>query len=322
MLVANFGDSYKEQYLLKTVRNSLLTALVMDTLGVLFSDFKSAEIKSWLQTDRTVLPKSKRTRKASFNTDFSVLLLHVFKQTTPIFSEDLHDYKRELTEALQIYYYAVGSMKSDNRYVRTVRGEPNTGISLPVGLLLGMYASCVFMERSMLYDLVEVTCRCLGLKSRDRDDVRMLAFLSYQLANHGYFGYQHFQELFSHRAVPAFMYRICRELMRNHSDLEYLSEPFASHVCGSMSYAEYVTVESMYYLCRVDSSFLKELLPSGPKDQLIHVFHTQGADLADVAFIYGGLCTLSEQNYSLVTKPLREGVSARRIVDDFFQAIA
>ena len=313
-------NSYKDRWLLKTVRNSILTALAMDSLGTILEDYKPGERLKWLSGDRTSYPKTKKPRKASFNTDFTVLMLAVFTQVIPTERDDLPYYRDELTLALQNYYYAVASTKSNNRYVRVLRGETDTGIVLPVGLILGMYAAVTFADRGFLYELVDVTCKCMSLKGRDKDDVKFYAFLSYRLANDGYFGYQYFKELLSHKVVPPFVYRLFKEIMAHHCDVEYLVEPFETHTHAGLSYAEHSLTEVMFYMCRVDSKYPKEVLPSGPKDQLADVF-TSETGLADIGFLYGGLCTLSEQNYSLVTKLIREGVSSRKIVEEFFRYV-
>lgn len=313
-------NSYKDRWLLKTVRNSMLTALAMDSLGTILEDYKPGERLKWLGGERTSYPKTRKPRKASFNTDFTVLMLTVFTQVMPTEKEDVLFYRDELSLALQNYYYAVASPRSDNRYVRVLRGESDTGIVLPVGMLLGMYAAVMFVDRAYLYDLVDVTCRAMSLKSRDRDDVKFYAFLSYRLANDGYFGYQYFKELLSHKVVPPFVYRLFKEIMAHHSDVEYLAEPFETHAQPGLSYAEHSLTEAMFYMCRVDSSYPKDVLPSGPKDQLADVF-TSDTGLADIGFLYGGLCTLSEQNYSLVTKPIREGVYSRKAVEEFFKYV-
>lgn len=313
-------NSYKDRWLLRAVRNSMLTALAMDSLGTILEDYKPGERLKWLSGERTSYPKPRKVRKASFNTDFTVLMLTVFTQVVPTEKEDILLYREELSLALQSYYYAVASPRSNNRYVRVLRGESDTGIVLPVGMLLGMYAAVMYVDRAYLYDLVDVTCKAMSLKSRDQDDVKFYAFLSYRLANDGYFGYQYFKELLSHKVVPPFVYRLFKEIMAHHCDVEYLTEPFYVHTQPGLSYAEQSLTEAMFYMCRVDSGFPKDVLPSGPKDQLADVF-TSDIELSDIGFLYGGLCTLSEQNYSLVTKPLREGVYSRKTVDEFFKYV-
>lgn len=300
----------------------MLTALSLDSLGTILEDYDPDARIKWLLGDRTSYPKAKKPRKASFNTDFTVLMLTVLTQVMPAGKEDMPDYSSELTVALQTYYYAVASPRSDNRYVRVLRGETDTGAAMPVGMILGMYSAAIFADRAFLYTLVEEACKCLTMKSRDRDDVKFYAFLCYRLACDGYFGYAYFKELMAHKVVPPFLYKVFKDMMRQHDDVDYLSEPFVVHqpeCC--LSEAERVISESMFYMCRVDSSYAKEVLPSGPKDQLADVFTSETSNLADVGFVYGGICTLSEQNYSLVTKPLREGVGSRRVVEDFFRYV-
>lgn len=313
---------YDQRWLRKTVRNSMLTALAMDSLGTILEDYSPDDRVQWLQGDRNTYPKAKKPRRASFNTDFMILMMAVMAQVSPSSLDDLLEYRDELQLALNTYYYAVASPRSDNRYVRTLRGESNTGIAIPVGMFLGMYAAVVQSDRSFLYALVDETCRGIGLKNRDRDDVRMYAFLACRLAQDGYFGYTSLRELMAHRAVPPFLFNTLKHMMRHHVNVEYLSEPYvAAVVVHGCSSAEVVITESMFYMCRVDASFPRHVLPSGPKDQLVEVFTSEANALADIAFVYGGLCTLSEQNYSLLTKPLRESVPARKIVDDFFRYV-
>lgn len=300
----------------------MLTALAMDSLGTIFEDYDPDARIRWLRSERVTYPKSKKPRRASFNTDFMVLLLTVMTQVMPTSQEDMQDYRDEVNVALQNYYYAVASPRSDNRYVRMLRGETGTGVAIPTGMLLGMYSAAIFADRVFLYTLVDETCRCLSMKSRDKDDVKFYAFLCYRLAIDGYFGYAYFKELMAHKLVPPFLYRVFKNMMDKHQDVDYLSEPFwALDVNSGLTAAETVITESMFYMCRVDASFSKEVLPSGPKDQLAEVLTSETSGLADIGFVYGGVCTLSEQNYSLITKPLREGVAARRTVEDFFRYV-
>lgn len=313
---------FDQRWLIKTIRNSMLTALAMDSLGTIFEDYSPDARIRWLQGDRNSYPKTKKPRKASFNTDFMVLMLAVMTQVMPTTVDDMEDYQTEFQVALNQYYYAVASPRSDNRYVRVLRGDTNTGLSIPVGMFVGMYSAVVFADRSFLYALVDATCKTLCLKSRDRDDVKFYAFLCYRLAIDGYFGHSYFKELMAHKVVPSFIYKVFKNMMASHIDVDYLSEPYIVHQPSCcFSVAESVITESMFYMSRVDASFNRDILPSGPKDQLAEVFTSETSGLADIGFVYGGICTLSEHNYSLITKPLRENVGVRKVVDDFLKYV-
>lgn len=308
---------FRDRWLIQSVRNAMLTALSMDVLGTILSTYTPENRLKWLAGARTSYPAFNHKRRASFNTDCTVLLLSVFMNITPVQLSDLDEYRDELRRAFEQYYSAVESPNSTNPYVQLTRGVSDTGIAIPLGMIIGMYAAVALVDRTFLYSLISTTCKALGLSKEDQRDTKLYAFLAYRLSIDGYFGYSYFKELIAHNVIPAIVYKVFKDMMVHCNDEEYLVEPFDSEI--DISVTERPIVQSLYYLCRVDSSFPREVLPSGPKDQLSEIFTATGVNLANVSYVYGGLCTLSEQNYSLVTKPLRENTSARKVVDEFFQ---
>lgn len=314
--------SSKRRYLLRAARNAMLTALAMDALGTILENYPEARRMEWLAGDRTSFPKVVKGRRASINTDMLVLLATVLERIVPGEDVDMAEYVDELAMALRNYHAVVVVPGSQNRYIRSLGGESDTGIAMPVGFTLGVYAACASLHRAALHRLVEDTCCVMQLCHKDSADVGLFAFLAYRLLNDGYFGYVAMRELFAHGCVPPLADRMVRDIMCHHADIDYLCEPFACHSMEEPTYSEAVLAEAMFYMCRVDLGSPRTVLPSGPKDQLGEVFTSDECDLADIGFVYGGYCTLSEQGYSLVTKPLREGTPGRKVVEDFFRFVA
>lgn len=313
-------SSFKRKWLLKTARNSFLTSLALDSIGTIFEDYSKEERDAWFSGARTAYPKSKKVRKASFNSDFVVVMMLSLMQSLPLRLEDMCAYDDDLTTFLQSYYYMVASPRTDNRYVLSLQGQSDTGIVFSIAMCLGVYAACMGIQRDMLIMLVTTVAKKVGLHRRDWPSALALAYLSYRLLREAYFGYTYFTELLAQNMVPPFAYSVFTEMMENHHNVGYLSQSFSTHKRVGVSNTEDTIMRAMYHMCRVDLGCHKTLMPSGPKDQLHDLFDDDSDKhrFADFGFVYGGLCTLSEQLYSLVTKPLREGVVSRQVVDDFF----
>jgi hypothetical protein len=181
------------------------------------------------------------------------------------------------------------------------KGTTDENIVLGTSLALGLYCSLSDLDQDDLIKMVNSAITAFGVTKHDCSVYYYLAITAYQLINDGYLRPQHFDDLSRLNLVSGNLltalswlnvYAFCR--------ITYTDVPV--ELLSPLTYSERITVMSLYYLFQSFSGYGKK--PRFAVEDFVG--NTPALGTADLLFVYSALCTASEHQYLLFTKPLQE----------------
>jgi len=315
----SFGEHWRRQ----ATRKSLLTAMAFDALGSALEPYSPKQRVNWFGGERVMLKRNAR-RVGTFNTQFMLLLLQTLAFTNPIEEDMCKEYESDLKSVLGYYVEQVNQSRTHNRYILMLRGAEDTGISISVGMAIGYYGAMLggtFEVLPLLESLCDSTASAVRLKSADRKDAYLYAVNIARLVRAGYFCAEHLEELVIHGVVPKSLDKFVKHLIDEHDNPSVFEGAFKGEHSNATTQAQKVLAEVFYYMCRVNLQHGSKEVPSTPRQQLPDIFGSPLSGLTDLAFVYGGVCTASEQNHTLLPNTYRENVGGAELVDELFNYV-
>lgn len=183
-------------------------------------------------------------------------------------------------------------------------GTTAENITFGTAISLGLYCAMVEMEQDEFIQMINNAIVSFQISKHDCSVYYYLALTTYQLINDGYLRPQHFDDLsrlnlMSGNFLTALswlnVYAFYKDTYCNG-----LLAPL--EIMAPLTYAERVAAMSVFYLFQSFSGYGKK--PRFAVEEFVG--NTPMLDEADVLFVYSALCTASEHQYLLFTKPLQE----------------
>lgn len=185
--------------------------------------------------------------------------------------------------------------------------KPNTtevtdeNVIFGTSIALGLYCSLVELDQDNLITMINSAIVTFGISKNDCSIYYYIAITTYQLMNDGYLRPQHFNDLSRLNLVSGNLltalswlnvYAFCR--------VTYTTIP--TELLVPLTYAERITIMSLYYLFQSFSGYGKK--PRFAVEDFVS--NTPALHQSDLLFVYSAICTASEHQYLLFTKPLQE----------------
>lgn len=185
-------------------------------------------------------------------------------------------------------------------------GTTDENIVFGTSIALGLYCAMVELDQDELIAMINVAIQSFGVSKHDYSVYYYLALTTHQLINDGYLRPQHFDDLTRLNLISGHFLTVLSWLnvYAFYKDT-YTIGAFAAapqELLASLTYAERVTAMSVFYLFQSFSGYGKK--PRFAVEEFVG--NTPMLHEADVLFVYSALCTASEHQYLLFTKPLQE----------------
>lgn len=183
-------------------------------------------------------------------------------------------------------------------------GTTAENITFGTAIALGLYCAMVEMEQDEFIRMINNAIVSFQIAKHDCSVYYYLALTTYQLINDGYLRPQHFDDLsrlnlMSGNFLTALSWLNVYAFYKD----TYCSDLLAPlEIMSPLTYAERVAAMSVFYLFQSFSGYGKK--PRFAVKEFVG--NTPMLDEADVLFVYSALCTASEHQYLLFTKPLQE----------------
>lgn len=187
-----------------------------------------------------------------------------------------------------------------------VKGTTDENIIFGTSIAVGLYCALIDLDQDETIEMVNAAIYCFGIVNGNCSVYYYLALTIYQLINDGYLRPQHFDDLarlnlMSGQFLTALswlnVYAFYKDTYHKGA---YMSAPL--EIVSPLTYAERVTAMSVFYLFQSFSGYGKK--PRFAVEEFVG--NTPMLNEADVLFVYSALCTASEHQYLLFTKPLQE----------------
>jgi hypothetical protein len=307
---------------LKLTRHSLLTALSMDTLAFAFTPRSQKDILAWFGSSKTMYPLHSKNKKlnnrGSYTADFILALMNTLSEVNPIEFDDLY----ELSDEVSIAVASIPTKWNVDYFIDAydvhMSKQESTVLPIAAGMVAAYYCGLTDSSFQFLLDLFASFQSVFNFSDRDFDAGIATAILVYRLYHTGWFCCESMEELISLSVVNGILKERIELLIENSLNGEFLSNRVTTDLIGEeLNYAESVLWQSLFYMTRVSTAYPREITKSLPRDQLPEIMIGRLTLPADVASLFGCLCTVSEPNYHpLVNKHLREGTVYVSEVDE------
>jgi hypothetical protein len=317
----------RKTYLKKAARFSILTGMVLDTVGFALEDYAHEDQVKWCIGRRDFVPRHLKNTllngRGSFNSSMFTLVFKSLAESAPEGAEDVRYAVGDLKEYLSGY---LGVVKADrpvllSRWAAQTQ-DNDTGLVIPVALAVGYYCAIAEFDSLTFFILLDRVLDVFDLDHQTRITGTAAGFLCFNLLYEGYYCGEALDTLLQYGVVPealhVFVEHLRDTLFLEDSALivEALSLPFGYFRESNLAYSQRLLGTVMFYMARVGTGFLKQTLRSLPRDQIMHVMTSPNLVPADAGFLFGMVCTASEQEHPLVIRPLRESVEHRRTLDE------
>lgn len=233
---------------------------------------------------------SKPYGSAGFNTLMFLFLLRILSDTIPFTRLDVADTARQVEKEIS----RVAFTDSDKIQKHLDNPRQDIGLSLPIGLAVGYYSAITNLTLDVVRDLAEGVAAGAGLPSDQRRTTMGISYLVWSLANTGYFGSEDCETLLNLGFASKDLSEFLIDVYCNAVEAEYWEKP-KSDVFVNLGYSERCLAQAIWYLMRIATHLKFDVgFPTVAKENLNEVFadpFTGGG----AAFLFGSLCTLSEQ---------------------------
>lgn len=291
----------------------------MDMIGLALSGYDTEARRLYLATDKTVFPAHKDLQKTfnnkgSFNSNFSLYLLEKLADFCPVEFNDIFEFAEFLKDNTNSYHnfvhqydFIVSDVSHEyafDKYFKqylSSESPKDEGIVISIAIIAGLYTAYIDQDVLFLLTLFDSMCDVYSVPKQ----LQMLAYIIYRLCYTGYFGYHMMEEVIDSSLVDESFDEFFSLLVEHNIDREFLSKPFDDKLVKTNTYSEQLLAETLFYMCRVDAAYRTENFKSLPREQLFEIY-TSRKYPADLAFLFGVLCTVSEQMHPLIPKNLRE----------------
>lgn len=185
-------------------------------------------------------------------------------------------------------------------------GTTDENILFGTSIALGLYCALIELDQDETIEMVNAAISTFGVLKSNCSVYYYLTLTMHQLINDGYLRPQHFDDLTRLNLISGHFLTVLSWLnvYAFYKDT-YTVGAFATapqELLASLTYAERVVAMSVFYLFQSFSGYGKK--PRFAVEEFVG--NTPMLHEADVLFVYSALCTASEHQYLLFTKPLQE----------------
>lgn len=289
------------------VRHSILTAVAMDALGTTLAELPEADRVKWCYSDKLSFPKHPHKKPNNVGSEMSSIftaVLSALATINPVDENDLPDTLNEIRTEFEIRESVIDQLQTESAY------------PLALAAAIGYYAVLSETSFRIATRLIVQIFEAFAIPESSLRGTVLFAFAVYRLVQSGYFGHQQLQEFLDESMVPESLQAFVERLMDHHLDADFLQLPFSVHYVENLNQVERAVAESFYYMSRIATAYPKKVLLATPRDQLVEVFTSDVNHPSALGFVFGAICTASEQQHPLITKQLREATELRSALDE------
>lgn len=303
----------------KVIRHSILTSLALDTVGNSFdSGYTPEERQAWYKGERTEFPPNLKISEItpSFNSELFIVTLLSLAESTPVHVDDLQTALEELEKVYDSYATRSKYLeKIGGKYYKYLTTDRYIGIPiLSVSIAVAYYSAFVGLQNLTFLSLCEKILNLFSFVDEDYEASLFISFIIYRLVSAGYFCYESLEETIDHKLISGQFERVIKTLMKNHLNAKFL-RTFDFSLVDGLEYLQRILCYVVFLMLRVGTAYPKTKLQSLPREQVPDLFNYDRVSYADMGFIYGAICTVSEQLHPLIPQSLRESAPFSDVVD-------
>ena len=301
----------------ESTAHSAISAVVGDALGRTLNHYNYPErsyvIGEWVKTSRGEYPEHRlhpeQTGKPSLNTEVMYLTLELLADSTPLTPRTVTEFEEYYRDLIEPYLQE----REDHQVL--------VGSTLALGYYNGLMSLRSDANIPLLDKLTEMVYSPIAEASGWHGDnaaaMRTLVYLMRKLVVDGYFGRRVVERAIDNGVCNGELAAVLDTFNKLHLNSKFIfSEMPDPFYLEDLSYFESLIVLACFYLYKIDSGAKTIKRPRFMLEDMVKV---DGYGLQDFLMIFSALCTVSEHNYLLFVKPLRDGVELR---NDLTETIA